>query len=59
MFLILDYLELYSGYLEGKDLAKSTQYRHLALALCRQVIKNHPDTGAANFARNLLIKCGL
>lgn len=59
MFLILDYLELYTEYLERRDLAKSTQYRDRALELCRQVMKNHPDSDAANFARDLLIKFGL
>lgn len=59
MFLILDYLELHTDYLERRDLAKSTQYRDLALELCQQVIKNHPDAGAADFARDLLIKFGL
>lgn len=59
MFLILDYLELHTEYLERRDLAKSTQYRDLALELCRQVMKNHPDTDAADFARDLLLKFGL
>lgn len=59
IFLVLDYLELSTGYQERKDLAKSTQYRDLALELCRQVMKSHPDTGAADFARDLLLKFGL
>ena len=59
MFVILDYLQLHTDYLEKKDLAKSTQYRDLALELCRQVMKNYPDTGAADFARDLLLKLGL
>ena len=59
MFLILDYLQLHTDYLEKKDLAKSTQYKDLALELCRQVMKNYPDTGAADFARDLLLKFGL
>jgi hypothetical protein len=59
IFVILDYLELHSYFEEKKDQAKSTEYRDLALKLCRQVIDEHPDTGAANFARNLLIQFGL
>jgi len=59
MFLILDYLELSTDYQERSDRAKSNQYRELALELCRQVIKDHPDTDAANFARDLLLKVGL
>jgi hypothetical protein len=59
MFLILDYLEVYASYLESNDLSRSNQYKELALELCRQLVENHPDTGAANFARDLLIKFGI
>ena len=59
LFLILDYLEVHTSYLESNDLARSTQYKDLALELCRELIKNHPDSGAANFARNLLIRFSL
>lgn len=59
VFLILDYLELSTGYQDRNDRAKSTQYKDLALELCRQVMKNYPDTGAGDFARELLLKFGL
>ena len=39
--------------------AKSIQFRNLALDLCREVINDHPDSEAANFARDLLLKFGL
>jgi hypothetical protein len=59
MFIILDYLELHSIYLEKNDAARSEQYKKEMLDLCKHVIDNYPDTEAANFARDLLIKLSL
>jgi hypothetical protein len=59
MFLILDYLDLSNSYIERNEQAKGAQYKDLALQLCRQVAEKYPDTGAASFARNLLIQLGL
>ena len=59
MFLILDYLDLSNAYIEAGDRAKSDEYKQLALRLCRELAEKYPDTGAAMFARDLLIKLGI
>lgn len=59
MLLTLDYYELYFIYLERRELKKSQQYKEWTLQLCRHIVEAFPDTEAANFARNLLIRLGL
>ena len=59
MLLTLDYYELYFIYLERRELKKSQQYKEWTLQLCRHIVEAFPDTEAANFSRNLLIRLGL
>ncbi len=59
MLVTLDYYELYSIYLERRDLKKSQQYKEWTLEGCRHIVEAFPDTEAANFARNLLIRLGI
>ena len=59
MLLTLDYYELYFIYLERKDLKTSQQYKEWTLERCRHIVEAFPDTEAANFARNLLIRLGI
>jgi len=59
MFLVFDYLDLYGYYEERQDPAKAEENRKQALDLCRAILAEDPESGAANFARDVLIKFGL